>query len=102
MEEVAGQHGGRLGGEEPPPGGVVAAHGRRWDAEPFEDPPDAGRLCETERKAPMNALEVLSSQPGVERLGWTLIHFIWQGGAIAVLYGVVRSTLTRRSSASVR
>jgi uncharacterized protein (TIGR03435 family) len=50
----------------------------------------------------MNALEVLSSQPWVERLGWTLIHFIWQGGAIAVLYGVVRSTLTRRSSASSR
>ena len=38
----------------------------------------------------MNAMQVLSSQPWVERLGWTLIHFLWQGLSIAVLYAAVR------------
>ena len=27
----------------------------------------------------MNAIQILSSQPWVERLGWTLVHFLWQG-----------------------
>ncbi len=31
----------------------------------------------------MNAMQMLSSQPWVERLGWTLVHFLWQGLAIA-------------------
>ena len=34
----------------------------------------------------MNAMQILSSQPWVERLGWTLVHFLWQGLSIAVLY----------------
>jgi hypothetical protein len=36
-------HRGCLGGKEPPPRGVVAAHWRRWYVQPFEDPPDRGR-----------------------------------------------------------
>jgi hypothetical protein len=26
----------------------------------------------------MNLIHVLSSQPWVERLGWTLVHFLWR------------------------
>ena len=42
----------------------------------------------------MNAIQFLSSQPWVERLGWTLVHFLWQGAAIAALYAAARC-LTR-------
>jgi uncharacterized protein (TIGR03435 family) len=38
----------------------------------------------------VNALQSLSSQPWVERLGWTLVHFLWQGVLIAALYAIVR------------
>jgi hypothetical protein len=43
VEEVAGQHRGRLGGKKSPPGGVIAAHRCGWDTEPFEDAADRGR-----------------------------------------------------------
>jgi len=43
----------------------------------------------------MNALHFLSDQPWVERLGWTLVHFLWQGMLIAILYAAVRRTLRR-------
>jgi len=33
----------------------------------------------------VNLIHVLSSQPWVERLGWTLVHFLWQGLLIALL-----------------
>jgi uncharacterized protein (TIGR03435 family) len=36
------------------------------------------------------AIPVLSSQPWVERLGWTLVHFLWQGVLIAALYAAAR------------
>src|SRR5579863_293400 len=45
----------------------------------------------------MNAIQILSSEPWVEHLGWTLLHFLWQGLAIAVLYWAVR-----RSSRALR
>ena len=41
---------------------------------------------------------MLSSQPWVERLGWTLIHFLWQGLAIAVLYVDARGGVMARWS----
>src|SRR5215470_7132628 len=50
----------------------------------------------------MNAMQVLSSQPWVERLGWTLVHFLWQGLSIAVLYAVARRAAGRTSSPSAR
>lgn len=37
----------------------------------------------------------------VTRLGWTLVHFLWQGALIAVLYGAVRS-LARTARAEGR
>lgn len=42
----------------------------------------------------MNLLRVLSSQLWVQRLGWTLVHFIWQGVSIAVLYAVARRAVS--------
>jgi bla regulator protein blaR1 len=49
----------------------------------------------------MNAIETLLEQPIFQALGWTLIHFIWQGALIAVLYLSV-SVLLRRFAANVR
>src|SRR5579863_5953680 len=36
----------------------------------------------------MNALRMLAGEPWVGRLGWALIHFLWQGGLIASLYAI--------------
>jgi uncharacterized protein (TIGR03435 family) len=38
----------------------------------------------------MNPLQVLAAQPGVPRLGSTLLHFVWQGVAIAAVYAAAR------------
>lgn len=38
----------------------------------------------------------------VERLGWTLLHFLWQGTAIAILYGMIRAIVGRSLSAQAR
>ena len=37
-------------------------------------------------------------QPPVERLGWTLLHFVWQGAAIAAVFGGALAVLRRRSA----
>ena len=50
----------------------------------------------------MNAIQILSSQPWVERLGWTLVHFLWQGLSIAVLYAAARRGVARTSSPNTR
>ena len=50
----------------------------------------------------MNAMQILSSQPWVERLGWTLVHFLWQGLSIAVLYAAARRGVARTSSPNAR
>jgi uncharacterized protein (TIGR03435 family) len=50
----------------------------------------------------MNAMQMLSSEAWVERLGWTLLHFLWQGLAIAVLYAAARRGVARASSPHVR
>jgi beta-lactamase regulating signal transducer with metallopeptidase domain len=42
------------------------------------------------------------SQPWVQRLGWTLVHFLWQGTAIAILYAALRELLGRSLSAHGR
>jgi beta-lactamase regulating signal transducer with metallopeptidase domain len=49
----------------------------------------------------MNAIAALLDKPIFQALGWTLIHFIWQGALIAILYASV-SVLLRRFSANVR
>ena len=50
----------------------------------------------------MNAVQMLSSTAWVERLGWTLVHFLWQGLAIALLYAAARRIMARRSSPNGR
>ena len=49
----------------------------------------------------MNGLEMLLGKPIFQALGWTLIHFIWEGALIAIIYASV-SVLLRRSTANVR
>ena len=49
----------------------------------------------------MNAIQLLASQPWVERLGAALLHFLWQGALIAVLYSGARRA-TRSSGPIVR
>jgi uncharacterized protein (TIGR03435 family) len=49
----------------------------------------------------MNAIQFLSAQPWVERLGLTLLHFLWQGVAIAAIYAAARRW-SARSSADAR
>jgi uncharacterized protein (TIGR03435 family) len=50
----------------------------------------------------MNAIQILSSQPWVERLGWTLVHFLWQGSLIAALYAGARKAVKRIASPNTR
>ncbi len=45
---------------------------------------------------------MLLSQIWVQKLGWTLLHFLWQGTAIAVAYAVFRRVLARSLSAQGR
>lgn len=45
----------------------------------------------------MNAIQMLSAQPWVTRLGWTLIHFLWQGALIAALYAMARRSQSARA-----
>ena len=42
----------------------------------------------------MSLLQLFSAQPWVERLGWTLIHFLWQGALLAVIYAIARRSRT--------
>jgi uncharacterized protein (TIGR03435 family) len=50
----------------------------------------------------MNPIHLLSSQPWVERLGWTLVHFLWQGLSIAALYAAARRVVAGRVSPNTR
>jgi len=46
-------------------------------------------------------LENILSQEIVQKLGWTLLHFVWQAAAVALLLGILLALL-RKSSASMR
>ena len=45
---------------------------------------------------------VFLSQLWVQRLGWTLVHFLWQGTLIAILYVALRAVLGRSLSSQGR
>jgi beta-lactamase regulating signal transducer with metallopeptidase domain len=49
----------------------------------------------------MNAFEPLLAGPLVPALGWTLLHFLWQGALVAALAAAARMVL-REASASAR
>src|SRR5437016_1162306 len=50
----------------------------------------------------MNAIQILSSEAWVARLGWTLVHFLWQGLLIAILYAIARRLSGDASSPRAR
>jgi uncharacterized protein (TIGR03435 family) len=50
----------------------------------------------------MNAIQLLSAQPWVERLGWTLLHFLWQGVLIATVYAATRKWIAHSAGPQVR
>ena len=50
----------------------------------------------------MNAIQILAMQPWVERLGMTLLHFLWQGAMIAAIYAAARRWGARTVDANGR
>ena len=50
----------------------------------------------------MNPIHVLSAQPWVARLGWTLVHFLWQGLLIAAVYAAARGWMGGKASPNTR
>jgi len=50
----------------------------------------------------MSFIQMLASQPWVERLGMTLIHFLWQGIVIVLLYAAARRIWARASTPQTR
>ena len=46
----------------------------------------------------MNALTELFSSSPAQRIGWALIHFLWQGAAVALVLAVLLALLRRRSA----
>ena len=50
----------------------------------------------------MNTIQILAMQPWVERLGMTLLHFLWQGAIIVVIYASARKSGTRTLSPNGR
>ena len=46
----------------------------------------------------MNPLEYLSSLPIMQALGWTLLHFLWQGALVAAAVGLLLALLRGRSA----
>jgi beta-lactamase regulating signal transducer with metallopeptidase domain len=50
----------------------------------------------------MNTIQLVFAQPWAERLGWTLVHFVWQGALIGVLFAVLRGLAGHRLSANGR
>ena len=49
----------------------------------------------------MELLDNIFSQGMVQRLGWTLIHFVWQAGMVALILAILLKLL-RKSSANLR
>src|SRR5215831_19277305 len=49
----------------------------------------------------MSTIQFLAAQPWVDRLGSTLLYFLWQGALIAAVYAIARR-LAARSSPNVR
>jgi HEAT repeat protein/beta-lactamase regulating signal transducer with metallopeptidase domain len=46
----------------------------------------------------MRTLESVLAQPALQALGWSLIHFVWQGAAVAILLAGARLVLRNRSA----
>ena len=46
----------------------------------------------------MNSLAAFLTGPLAERLGWALLHFVWEGAVVAVMLAVALRALRRRSA----
>ena len=46
----------------------------------------------------MNAILFLARDPLVQRLGWVLIHFLWEGAGIGLALAILLPLLNRASS----
>jgi bla regulator protein blaR1 len=46
----------------------------------------------------MNTFEMLLTKPLFQALGWALVHFIWQGALVALLYAGLAALLRRRAA----
>ena len=46
----------------------------------------------------MSGIEALLSKPGTTTMAWALVHFLWQGAAVALLLGLVLAVVPRRLS----
>ena len=47
----------------------------------------------------MSGLQSLLSHPAVMRLGWALIHFLWQGAAVATTWPSPPAAIPRSTPA---
>ena len=43
----------------------------------------------------MSTFPVFLARPSVAHLGWTLLHFLWQGALISAFYAAVRALASR-------
>jgi len=50
----------------------------------------------------MSIMSFLTAQSWVQRVGWTLIQFLWQGTMVAVLFAIVRGLAGRSITAQAR
>jgi beta-lactamase regulating signal transducer with metallopeptidase domain len=50
----------------------------------------------------MNTIQSAFAQPWAQHLGWTLLHFVWQGALVSILFAAVRGLLGRSLSANAR
>jgi len=50
----------------------------------------------------VSVIQFLASQPWVERLGWTLVHFFWQGVLLVALYAAARRWILNSSRPDTR
>jgi len=48
----------------------------------------------------MNAFEMLLETTPMRALGWTLVHFVWQGVALFVLHEIIQAALLKRSASA--
>src|SRR5205085_8946249 len=83
-------------GEEPDSGRPRRAAGLRRGSGRDTDP--VGRVGEEKGETMITLL----NQPWTERLGWTLLHFLWQGTLVAALYALARTLAGGRISARGR
>ena len=73
-----------------------ALAGSQASKEELEDHP--GNLEQTQRGARMNLFDAFQAEPFWQALGWTLVHSIWQLGAIGVLVAGGLAASARRSA----